>query len=176
MSEAVSFEAKLYAYRKGRDGLIVSFVVLAQDIPNELALADIGQRFGVAIAQLREGEEDPPAPPAAEPKPTAPKNELRSERAKVDYRTKPAAEQAVVRAARLCTELRFQTWLEQHCAGRGIVIDAQPSTDTTAELLRRCIGVHSRKEIAENPAACQRFLSVEIAYKEFIGGIAERRG
>lgn len=176
MSAAVSFEAKLYAYRKGKDGLIVSFVVQAQEIPNELALADIGQRFGVAIAQLRDGEEELPAPPAAEPKPAAPKNELRSERAKEDFRLKPPAEQAVVRAARLCTELRFQGWLEQHCAGRGIVIDDQPSVETTAELLRRCIGVRSRREIAEDPAACRRFIAVETAYKESVGRMAERRG
>lgn len=114
--------------------------------------------------------------PGTEPKPPAPKNEARSERAKEEFRLKPPAEQAVVRAARLCTEMRFQTWLERYCAARGITTTDQPSTETTAELLRRSIGVNSRREIAEDPAACRRFLSVEMAYKESIGGIAERRG
>jgi len=120
----------------------------------------------VAVARLQS------APPAAS---TGPKNEAASERAKADYRFKPPAQQAVVRAARLCAELRFQAWIETHCAAKGITSTEQPGEDSTADLLRRCIGVKSRGEIATDPAACQRFLSVETAYKQSHGLMAEQR-
>lgn len=113
--------------------------------------------------------------PTAAPLPAAPKSEARSQRAKDDYALKPPAEQAVVRAARLCTEVRFQSWLEQHCAGRGITTTDQPSMETTAELLRRCIGVRSRGEIKDDPAAFKRWQTVETAYKQAFGLMAEER-
>jgi len=121
----------------------------------------------VAVAKLD--------PKLMQPNSTGPKNEAASERAKAEYRFKPPAEQAVVRAARLCTELRFQQWLEPHCAAKGITSSAQPGEESTADLLRRCIGVKSRAEIASDPAACQRFLSIETAYKEAHGMMAEQR-
>lgn len=109
------------------------------------------------------------------PLPAAPKSEARSQRAKDDYALKPPAGQAVVRAARLCTELRFQSWLEQHCAGRGITTTDQPSVETTAELLRRCIGVRSRSEIKDDPAVFRRWQAVETAYRQAFGLMAEER-
>lgn len=49
-------EVKLYAFRKTRDGTIVSFVLHPQDMPEKLAIADIGARFMLAMVELGDDE------------------------------------------------------------------------------------------------------------------------
>ena len=47
------FEAKKYAYRQTKDGMVVSFVIHPDDVPKEMATAPIGQRYIVACAKIR---------------------------------------------------------------------------------------------------------------------------
>lgn len=54
MPEAISFEAKFYALRKSKDGLVVSFVIHPNDAPNELITAPIGEQYIVALAPFVE--------------------------------------------------------------------------------------------------------------------------
>ncbi len=53
---ALNCEAKLYAFRKTRDGTIVSFVVHPQEVPEKLATADIGARFVLAMVEIGDDE------------------------------------------------------------------------------------------------------------------------
>lgn len=53
---AAHCEAKLYAFRKTRDGTIVSFVLHPQEMPDKLATADIGARFMLAMVEIGDDE------------------------------------------------------------------------------------------------------------------------
>ena len=49
-------EAKKYAYRQTKDGMVLSFVLHPDDVPKEIATAPIGQRYMVACAQIDDHE------------------------------------------------------------------------------------------------------------------------
>lgn len=53
---AIHCEMVMYAYRKNKDGVVVSFVVHPNDVPPELAAAHIGARFMVALVELADDE------------------------------------------------------------------------------------------------------------------------
>lgn len=66
MTNATHFEAKKHAYRQTQDGIVVSFTVHPNDVSTELAMAPLGTRFMVAIAEMT--DEQPPgddAPPTS---------------------------------------------------------------------------------------------------------------
>lgn len=54
---AIHCEAKFYAFRKTKEGTIVSFVLHPQEVPDELATANIGTRFVLAMVELGDNEE-----------------------------------------------------------------------------------------------------------------------
>lgn len=49
---AINAEVKLYAFRKTRDGTIISFVLHPNDMPDKLATADIGDTFVMALVPI----------------------------------------------------------------------------------------------------------------------------
>jgi len=49
---AINAEVKLYAFRKTRDGTIVSFVLHPSDTPDRLMTADIGDCFVMALVPI----------------------------------------------------------------------------------------------------------------------------
>ena len=53
---AMNCEAKLYAFRKSRDGTIISFVLHPQEVPAGINSADIGARFMLAMVELADEE------------------------------------------------------------------------------------------------------------------------
>jgi hypothetical protein len=53
---AINAEVKLYAFRKTRDGTIISFVLHPADMPDKLATADIGDTFVMALVAI-EGQQ-----------------------------------------------------------------------------------------------------------------------
>jgi len=53
---AMNCEAKLYAFRKTREGTVVSFVIHPQEIPEGLATADIGARIMLAMVEIGDDE------------------------------------------------------------------------------------------------------------------------
>lgn len=53
---ALHCEAKFYAFRKTKDGTVVSFVLHPQEVPDALATADIGARFMLALVEIGDDE------------------------------------------------------------------------------------------------------------------------
>ena len=49
---AINAEVKLYAFRKTRDGTIISLVLHPNDMPDKLATADIGDTFVMALVPI----------------------------------------------------------------------------------------------------------------------------
>lgn len=65
---AVPCEMVLYAYRKNNQGVVVSFVVHPDDMPDALATARIGSRWVGALVHV--GDDERPIPQAAKERPT----------------------------------------------------------------------------------------------------------
>lgn len=53
---ALACEAKKHAYRQTQDGVVVSFVLHPQEVPDELATAPLGQRYQLALVALNDDD------------------------------------------------------------------------------------------------------------------------
>jgi uncharacterized OB-fold protein len=53
---ATHCEAKKHAYRQTQDGVVVSFVLHPQDMPEGLATAPLGTRYVLAFVELNDDE------------------------------------------------------------------------------------------------------------------------
>jgi hypothetical protein len=146
-----SVELKLYAYRKNRDGLIISFVVHPNDEQQLLGI-DIGDTFDAVLTES-DGARDPVSPPE---KPAFPQGPAPSDGNR--WNAKFMA---------LCKDPEFQRWLgipENH-VGNNYGLEW-----AVEELKDNRIEIGSRSELATNPEAQKRFLLLEAQYH------AERRG
>lgn len=114
-----------------------------------LGIPQPGQEIPVAIARL-----------VAPPKAIDPD---KSSRAKEAYATKDNMQKAVVRAAMLCKEAKFQDYI------------AVASPEMAANWMRRHLGVEHRSEIASNEDAYENFLHLETDYRLATGQMAEVR-
>lgn len=166
-------EAKKYALRQSKDGVIVSFVLHPADMNDVVTLAPIGQRGMLVFVPIGE-DEQPNAvqgggtspvsnPPQAEPK--AEDRSAASERGRQAYLDKSEGEKAVVRAAILCDDLRFCQFLGERLGGQTTAADAHGA----ASDLRQLLGIQSRREIADDPVIYQRFLDLEFQFSQYIG-------
>lgn len=171
-----AIEAKKYGLRQSRDGVILSFVLHPDDVTNAILLAPVGQRGMLAFVPI--GDDEKPEQPNMVPD-TVPAvattmdepeehrdraiNSVRSERGKVTYRAQSPAEQAVTRSAMLCNDPEFIEW----CRGYG--------PEGAAHYIRIYCGVTSRKNLAFDAAAGQKFLDMEHAFNVFAGRTAEPR-
>ena len=155
---AVYCEARKAAYRQTAQGLVVSFVVHPQEMPEELAIAPLGTRYIIALADIGDDEEP------IEPKPNG----------QARYRAAPPTEQALMRAAALPRDAQFRAWVGYMRAG---ALNAPEATERGAiEYIReQCCEGGSRSLIGEDQEAYERFLALELSYRIAIGQAAEPR-
>lgn len=170
----ITVEAKKYAMRQSKDGVILSLVIHPNDATSELLSAPIGQLWIVALAPYIESPSDESEGKA----PVVDKHGRSlegSERpatgaAKDRYRERPSAEQAVTRAVLLCKDPAFQSWAaDQFCR-------AVSETDASDSIRAACCEGGSRSLIAVEPKFLQRFLALEHEYRQSVGLSAEARG
>lgn len=90
-----------------------------------------------------------------------------SERGREAYSAKDAMEQATARACIMCKDLKFQLWAVKSGTVR--------EPETTADWLRRQLGINSRNEISSDFRAFQSFLALETQFKMDTGQLAEMR-
>lgn len=142
---AVPCEMVLYAYRKNKEGVVVSFVVHPDDMPSELATARIGSRWVGALVHVGD-DEQPVRQPAKEKQADIPKlqpdSKPRSAGA-IPYRDKKPQNQAGIRCddpifSAFLKETRPDDWHEAHSA---------------ADCVRLICGVASRSELETNHKA-----------------------
>jgi hypothetical protein len=141
MSETISFESKFYALRKSKDGVIVSFVVHPQDVPNDLLTAPIGEQFMVALAPYVETAEVVPI-------------------AKARKRPETEGEKAVMRAVILCGNTDFQFWASRFMGSDRLA-------DIEDYVRERC-GVQSRAELKTNTDALKKFYALDLEFREWM--------
>lgn len=133
---AIHCEAKKHAYRQTQDGVVVSFVIHPQEVPDGLALASLGTRYMLALAEIGDDE-----------KPVKPKAGGESKRSWDDL---SYAEQAGIR----CGEPAFQKFIgEVHGEG------------DPAALVRRLCGVGSRRDIRPGTDAGEAWAEIESDYR-----------
>jgi hypothetical protein len=195
-------EAKKIAYRQSRDGLVVSFVIHPNDMPDALAVAPLGQRYMLALAAI--GDDERPIPvvdqshlsrvdnPGVGATPAAPSagdaglgrtagsipatganHFLASERGKARYASASDMERARTRAALLPKDARFQKWVIDR---NWVADDLLSNEDAAAFYIREyaCAG-ESRKLIAEDEACYRAFVAMETDYLLAIGALPEPR-
>tara|TARA_R100001198_G_C5221001_1_gene203159 strand:- start:195 stop:644 length:450 start_codon:yes stop_codon:yes gene_type:complete len=129
---AESFEAKKYAYRQTKDGMVLSFVLHPDDVPKEMATAPIGQRYMVACAQIDDHE-----------------NPIRP-RATTD------AEKALARANLICRDETYIQWVRMNFYQWHVVDETLEDEQYAAEVIRFICGIGSRSELKTNPEARER--------------------
>ena len=129
---AESFEAKKYAYRQTKDGMVLSFVLHPDDVPKEIATAPIGQRYMVACAQIDDHE-----------------NPIRP-RATTD------AEKALARANLICRDETYIHWVRMNFYQWHVVDETLEDEEYAAEVIRFICGIGSRSELKTNPEARER--------------------
>lgn len=129
---AESFEAKKYAYRQTKDGMVLSFVLHPDDVPKEMATAPIGQRYMVACAQVDDHE-----------------NPIRP-RATTD------AEKALARANLICRDETYIQWVRMNFYQWHVVDETLEDEEYAAEVIRFICGIGSRSELKTNPEARDR--------------------
>jgi|TARA_Y100000052_G_C2941133_1_gene80685 hypothetical protein len=129
---AESFEAKKYAYRQTKDGMVLSFVLHPDDVPKEMATAPIGQRYMVACAQIDDHE-----------------NPIRP-RATTD------AEKALARANLICRDETYIQWVRMNYYQWHVVDETLEDEEYAAEVIRFICGIGSRSELKTNPEARER--------------------
>lgn len=156
------FEGKKHAIRQTQDGWVVSFVVHPNDMTPEFAASALGTRLMIGYSEIGD-DEQPVTTPAAKPVDVS-----KSERGKEQYRAMDEMEQARVRSVQLCKDLKFQLWASrQMTPGSGFA--------NATEWLRGVLGIKSRSYIASDQHAYERFLALELAYKQAMGLAAEAR-
>lgn len=140
---AIHCEAKKHAYRQTQDGVVVSFVLHPQEVPEGLALAPLGARYVLALVELNDDETPKEAskPSALRPQPVS--DEPRAG-AKRDWRDLPPSQQAGIR----CEEAAFGVFLKDAKTD-----DFDEAAEDAAEAVRLICGVSSRSELNTNQKA-----------------------
>lgn len=133
---AINCEAKKHSYRQTQDGVVVSFVLHPQEVPDGLATAPLGTRYVLALVEIGDNEQPIKREPA---------------------KPKSYAQKAGI----LCNEPAFwrflqETYRDDHPAH----IDA----DFAAETVRQICGVDSRKALVDGTPAGHRWRDLEAEY------------
>jgi hypothetical protein len=148
-----SVELKLYAYRKNRDGLIVSFVVHPSD-----------EDFlnGIHIGQVYQASLEPNGEEAYIP---LPDGQL--------VRAKTEGERLRTRAVLLCKDERFQKWATRDKDGTEFL---EPTEENARVVLCEICEIDSRSELALSIPGQAKFRELLDRYLRETGQAAERRG
>jgi hypothetical protein len=144
---AAAFEARKLGARQNSDGhWIVTLSIHPEDLPLWLMHARPGTRLQVGCIELN-SDDQPDLPHDSETR-----------------------KRAMVRAAILSKEYGFQEFLRRYDRWNLIAAGATPEerNEATAEVLRRCLGVASRREIATNREAFERFRALAKEYGNLV--------
>jgi hypothetical protein len=156
---ALHCEAKKHAYRQTQDGVVVSFVLHPQDIPDGLALAPLGTRYMLALVEVSDDEQ--PKESAKKPRPQSADNTLTAGGA---HHNKSWHEMAPAQqAGLLCNEPSFGTFLREKVDQSGIV-----GPDRAAEIVRDLCEVKSRSELSTNNEASMKWRGIVSDYRAWM--------
>lgn len=166
----VRCEAIKTSYRQTKDGMVISFAIHPNDLPPELALAPVGTRVLLAVAEIVDGAPEPvlETPPPSVAKSPDP---VKSAKAKETFRSLSPWQKDVTRAALLCNDADFRRFLRlQH----GNAQD-QDTPAVAAETIRAALGISSRSEIGTDARANAEWNKLVTEYMVWSGQLPEMR-
>lgn len=175
-NSAISCEAKKHAYRQTQDGVVVSFVLHPHEVPDGLALASLGTRYILALAEIGDDEQpvsrkrgDAAAKSNVHTVDTAPRPSNPSGGARKSWDELSAQQQAGMR----CSEPLFWKFLQEKFADAIPAGSAIKSPDDAAQIVRfHCDGVKSRSEFATNSLARQLWHDLDADFDNWKSGAA----
>lgn len=161
-------EAVKLSYRQTKDGLVVSFAIHPNDMPDDLATAALGTRYMLALAKIGDDET-----PVAGSQPT------KSDKPGDLGQAPPAAKERQrwdemipsKRAAILCNDPIFQEWIAIRNGNRYEPAENEDvRKNDAASYLRLECGIHSRAELnREDSSPYAAFDKMENSYLVSIG-------
>lgn len=151
---AMHCEAKKHAFRQTQDGVVVSFVLHPQEVPNELALAALGTRFMLALVEI--GDDEQPKAPASAPAEKQPQN----------WHDMKLSQQAGV----LCNDPAFQKFLNEGVRLGSPRAWSRPvkSVNEAAEAVRSLCAVNSRADLDKGGATGERWREIVGMYRAWV--------
>lgn len=154
-------EAKKHGYRQTADGIVISFVLHPEEVPDDLALATLGTRYMLAFARI--GDDEEPVPPQQKPaRPGKP------------FHTLPRSQQAGI----LCNDKTFQAWASKKGLQCGSKIGWDYSPDPTGArrfVLNYC-DISSRRELDAAAGFAVKWDALLTRFENETGRAAEARG
>ena len=145
-------EAKKHAYRQTKDGIVISFVLHPNEVPDDLALAPLGARYMLGLARIGDDEE----PQEPEQKPEKPKRPGRP------FADMPPSQQAGMK----CQDEEFQRWASRN----------NPCPETARALILGTCGIKSRKELDSSGEASFAWDNMLARFHADTGRTTEQRG
>lgn len=179
MSEG-SYEAKLHAFRRTQDGVVISYVVHPDDVSTAMATAPLGTRYMIGFAIIGDTEQKTGEATAYDPvqvgneganvvashdlaiaggvKLSAPATNIKDRR---PFASLPLSQQAAIR----CGDKQFQGYIIDRFSGP---IPYRPTADNAAILVREHCGVSSRSDIKADTPAGTFWEDLEDAYQAYL--------
>ncbi len=146
-------EAKKHGYRQTQDGIVVSFVLHPNEVPDDLALAALGTRYMLVFTRIGDDEE-PQVPEVKQPA-----------RA---FASLPRSQQAGI----LCGDATFQNWVIAHTMPNSGVTPCE--ANARQFIIHKC-EVNSRREL-DSVDAAKLWDSLRADFEIAAGRATEARG
>lgn len=171
---ALSCEAKFYALRKSKDGIIVSFVLHPNEVPDGLMLAEIGTRYMLALVEIGDDEQPVRKDGEANQQETT-ETANRADRSRQPDKTPPASDTD--------HPARAKSWHDMSPAQQAGMLCAYPafinflraeynssiiSKADAAVHVRSLCGVDSRADIDKSSAAQMRWRNLVSQYRAWM--------
>lgn len=157
---AVNCEARKIAYRQSKDGVVISFLLHPNDVPNELAIADLGSRYIIALVEIGDDEtpkqREEPARISHQPAGIEPP-------ARRSFDDLPASTQAGI----LCGDANFHEFIRMNKPDRWRFLNEGTDTERAALILRSLVGVTSRSEIKPGTKAFDAWRDILREYNDW---------
>jgi hypothetical protein len=132
---AIHCEAKKHAYRQTQDGVVVSFVLHPQDVPDGLATSGLGTRYMLALVEINDDETP------KEPQNVVQLQPPKEQQSQSWHNLKPAQQAGI-----LCNERSFLRFLSER---KGTPIAVRTPEQAAIFVRGHCI-VQSRSDIRDN--------------------------
>ena len=142
-------EAKKHGYRQTQDGIVVSFVLHPNEVPDDLALAALGTRYMLALVRI--GDDETPQPPKVK-RPGKP------------FASLPRSQQAGI----LCNDTQFQGWAAWKDGSTLCV-------DTARQFVLDECEINSRRELDISDESAQLWDSLRARFEIAAGQATEAR-
>lgn len=135
---ATSFEAVKIGIRHTKDGIVLSLAIHPSDMPHDLVVDQLGQRYQVALVRIDTDDQPIASPAQAE------------------------ATQAMRLMGALCGNDMFRDWLLDNGLADGV------TSDDAVVGVKQYLEIESRKELKDNKTARDKLFGLRDEFQDYI--------